>query len=157
MSVFGKLKNENENIVSKTYFMFFVGLCNNINSTYKKYSNGYINIVPVPKSNLKEVKDYDNLIVIDSIKTGKMEPGEVVEIMENQNASSRMLSSHDVSFFEMLKMGKVLGLKMPQNVKIYGIEIKDNETFSEELTDELKEKLPEIINKIYLANRENLQ
>ncbi|MBP7791700.1 MAG: hydrogenase maturation protease [Candidatus Goldbacteria bacterium] len=103
------------------------------------------------------VKDYDNLIVIDSIKTGKMEPGEVVEIMENQNASSRMLSSHDVSFFEMLKMGKVLGLKMPQNVKIYGIEIKDNETFSEELTDELKEKLPEIINKIYLANRENLQ
>ncbi|HPD18846.1 MAG TPA: hydrogenase maturation protease [Candidatus Goldiibacteriota bacterium] len=103
------------------------------------------------------VKDYDNLIVIDSIKTGKMEPGEVVEIMENQNASSRMLSSHDVSFFEMLKMGKVLGLKMPQNVKIYGIEIKDNETFSEELTDELKEKLPEIINEIYLANRENLQ
>ena len=97
---------------------------------------------------INRIKDYDNLIVIDSIKTGKLKIGEVVEIQENKTGSFRMLSSHDISFFEMLKMGKELGYKMPEKIKIFGIEIKDNETFSEKLTDELKDKISEIINKI---------
>jgi hydrogenase maturation protease len=124
---------------------------------HKKLNSAEIDLKPAETAGMdliNVVKDYDNLIVIDSIKTGKMKPGEIVEVMENKNASSRMLSSHDVSFFDMLKMGKEIGLKMPQNVKIYGIEIKDNETFSEELTVELKEKLPDIINEIYLICKE---
>ncbi|MCX7698515.1 MAG: hydrogenase maturation protease, partial [Candidatus Goldbacteria bacterium] len=102
------------------------------------------------------VSGYDNLIVIDSIKTGKLKIGEVVEIEENKQASFRILSSHDISFFEMLKMGKKLGLKMPDKIKIFGIEIKDNVTFSEKLTDELKDKLHGIIEKIEKQIKENL-
>lgn len=94
------------------------------------------------------ISGYDNLIVIDSIKTGKLEIGEVVEIEKNRQASERILSSHNVSFFDMLEMGKKIGLKMPEKIKIFGIEIKDNETFSEKLTQDLNNKILEITDKI---------
>jgi len=95
------------------------------------------------------VTGYDSLVVIDSIKTGKFKPGEVVEIDAKSGLGShRLLSSHDVSLFEAMDMGRKLGAKVPDKVRIFGIEILNNTDFSENLTPELKNTLDPAVRQI---------
>jgi hydrogenase maturation protease len=95
------------------------------------------------------ITGYDTLIVIDSIKTGKFKPGEVVEIdAKSRLGSHRLLSSHDVSLFEAMDMGRKLGSKIPDDVRIFGIEILNNTDFSEKLTPEIEKKLDSIVDQI---------
>ncbi len=95
------------------------------------------------------IRGYDRLIVIDSVKTGRFKPGEVIEIdARGVIGSHRMLSSHDISLFEAIRLGNQLAVHMPEKVKIYGIEIINNTDFGDKLTEELEEKLDDITNKI---------
>ena len=95
------------------------------------------------------ITGYDSLIVIDSIKTGKFKPGEVVEIdAESRLGSHRLLSSHDVSLFEAMDLGRKLGAKVPGKVRIFGIEILNNTDFSEKLTPEIEKELDNITGEI---------
>lgn len=168
MSVFGKLKNENENIVSKTYFMFFVGLCNNINSTYKKYNNGYINIIPVPKSNLKEVKDYDNLTAYLAsnkkwVKVDKMfkklreEKIDMIQylsvLLENWFRVKNILGITSKEFqpnFNILFSDKLI----PVYCSIKNIEIKEDIERKKDFV--VKDTKPERINKTFGADYNSL-
>jgi hydrogenase maturation protease len=98
------------------------------------------------------IQGYDRLIVIDSVKTGRFKPGEVIEIdAKGVIGSHRMLSSHDISLFEAIRLGNQLSVRMPETVKIYGIEIINNTDFGDKLTEELEEKLEGITDRI--ANR----
>ena len=98
------------------------------------------------------IKGHDKLVIIDSVKTGKFAPGEVVEISAERGIGShRLLSSHDVSIFECLEMGRELKHKMPESVRIFGIEIINNEEFGEKLSPEIRENLDAITEKIVKA------
>jgi len=97
---------------------------------------------------LDAITGYEALIVIDSIKTGKFPLGEVVEIDEKGPGTHRVLSSHDISLFEAINMGRRLGAHMPSKVRIFGIEVENNTEFSENLTPALEEKLEEITGRI---------
>jgi len=78
---------------------------------------------------------YDVLIVIDSIKTGTMPAGTVVEIDPGKGTGShRILSSHGISFFDAVALGKKLGTLVPEKIIIFGIEIDDNLSFGTQLT-----------------------
>jgi len=95
------------------------------------------------------ITGYDRLIVIDSIKTGKFAPGEVVEIdAKSRLGSHRLLSSHDVSLFEAVDMGRKLGSKIPEKIKIFGIEIVNNTDFNEKLTPAIEKELDNIVKEI---------
>ena len=92
---------------------------------------------------------YDRLFVIDSIKTGKVEPGSVVKLdFESQIGSHRITRTHDVSLFDCIAMGRELGKDMPSEIQIFGIEIKENETFSEELSPEIENNMERIVKEI---------
>ncbi len=95
------------------------------------------------------IKGHDKVVIIDSIKTGKFLPGEVVEISAERGIGShRLLSSHDVSIFECLEIGKGLKHKMPGSVRIFGIEIINNEEFGEKLSPEIQERVEAITKEI---------
>jgi hydrogenase maturation protease len=95
------------------------------------------------------ITGFDTLIVIDSIKTGKFAPGEVVEIdAKSRLGSHRLLSSHDVSLFEAVDMGRKLGSKVPEKIKIFGIEIVNNTDFNEKLTPAIEKELGNIVKEI---------
>jgi hydrogenase maturation protease len=101
---------------------------------------------------LDVITGFDSLVVIDSIKTGKYKPAEVVEIDAKSGLGShRLLSSHDVSLFEALDMGRKLGAKVPEKVRIFGIEILNNTDFSEELSSEIEGNLDSIVSIITKA------
>jgi hydrogenase maturation protease len=92
---------------------------------------------------------YEKLVIIDSIKTGKNAWGHLYRLeLADLKPSSNFFSSHGVDIASTIKMGNTFGYKMPMKISIYAIEIKDNTTFSEELTPEVEEKLSGIVAEI---------
>ena len=101
------------------------------------------------------VVDRDKLIIIDSIKTGKGEPGQLYELrLEDLKPGMDLSTSHGIDIPAAFALGRRLGYKMPDYVRIYAIEIKDNTTFGEECTPEIAERIPSIV--LQIARKENL-
>jgi hydrogenase maturation protease len=92
---------------------------------------------------------YDRLFVIDAIKTEKVAPGTVVKLdFEGQVGSHRITRTHDISLFDCIAMGRKLGKHMPSDIKIFCIELKENEVFSEQLSPEIEDNMENIVKEI---------
>ena len=98
---------------------------------------------------LEHVADCDKLILIDSIKTGKGKPGELYKLkLEDLNYPLDFASFHGVDIATAFELGQKLGIKLPRHISIYAVEVKDNATFAEECTEEVKERIPFIVEQI---------
>jgi len=103
---------------------------------------------------LDEVTGYDKLVIIDSIKTGKGKPGELYKLtLEDLKPRSDFSSSHGLDIATAFKLGEKLGYPIPKQVSIYAVEVKDNTTFGEECTPELKRSIPLIVRQIIEEER----
>jgi len=103
---------------------------------------------------LDEVTGYDKLVIIDSIKTGKGKPGELYKLtLEDLKPRSDFSSSHGLDIATAFKLGEKLGYPLPQEVSIYAVEVKDNTTFGEECTPELKRSIPLVVGQIVKEER----
>ena len=92
---------------------------------------------------------YDKLIIIDSIKTEKGNPGDLYQLeLRDLKPSMDFTSSHGIGIATAFELGERLGYKMPKPVSIYAVEIKDNSTFAEECTQEVEERIPFITRQI---------
>jgi hydrogenase maturation protease len=95
------------------------------------------------------IKDYDRVIFIDAIRTQEGRPGDVHYFKPSDFRETSHLSSlHDVSFITALKLGHTLNLGLPNDLHIIAVEIIEDMEFSEELTLQLKERYPEILEKV---------
>ncbi len=93
------------------------------------------------------ISEADHLIVIDAVKNGKA-PGSVYRL-EGEDIPERIRaknSLHQVDLLETLTLCQALD-KTPETV-ILGVEPKDIETMSIDLTPDIREKLDEIIQMI---------
>jgi hydrogenase maturation protease len=78
---------------------------------------------------------YDQAIIIDSIKTSKGKPGHIYRLSPESILGSRHTNStHGIDFADMLKLGKRLGMMMPQKIVIFAVEAEDTSTFGEKCT-----------------------
>ncbi|MEW6684661.1 MAG: hydrogenase maturation protease [Candidatus Edwardsbacteria bacterium] len=99
---------------------------------------------------LELMRGYRNLIAIDAMKTGKFPPGIVVELKREDIACAlHLVDSHTIDFFTALELGRKLHpAEMPKKIVIFGIEVSNTTTFSENLTPLLQKKLPEIVRRL---------
>ncbi|MDW8014264.1 MAG: hydrogenase maturation protease [Archaeoglobaceae archaeon] len=99
----------------------------------------------------------DEVIVVDSIKTSKHSIGEVIDVdVENFDRCS-VWSPHYIGIPETLKIMRILDLNPPKKFHIIGIEVSDIYTISEELSNEIREKVNEIVEKVYRKLEEILK
>ncbi len=92
---------------------------------------------------------YDRLIIVDSIKTGEAEPGELHKLeMGALKPSAHLTSLHGVDIATAFELGQRLGYPMPRQVSIYAVEIKDNTSFGEGCTEEVGGKIALIAEQI---------
>lgn len=84
---------------------------------------------------------YDHVFLIDAATGTGGEPGEVREISDGTGAL-HLFTSHGVNFFEILKIGRDSGLKMPEPAVVFGIEIGNATDFGTALTPTLLSALP---------------
>lgn len=98
---------------------------------------------------LDEITGFDKVILIDSIKTDKGTPGDIYKIkIDPTDAKPSLVASHGIDFISALRIGLQFGYKMPEQMYVYAIEIKDNTTFTEECTDIVMASIPEVIQRI---------
>lgn len=101
---------------------------------------------------LETIGPYDRLIIVDSIKTGRGRPGELYSLrLEDLQPTLHLSCPHDINLATALELGKSLGMHVPEEIRIYAIEVEDNQTFSEICTPSVEEAIPRIVNEIAKA------
>ncbi|BCB95203.1 hydrogenase expression/formation protein [Dissulfurispira thermophila] len=111
-----------------------------------------INIIEAYAGGLRlmdELIGYDRAIIIDAMVTGNVKPGSFKVLPLSSLVTTRNIScTHDTNILTAIEFGKMLGLKLPDDITIIGIEAKDVETFAEELTDDVHKAVTIVASKI---------
>ena len=104
---------------------------------------------------LELVEGYERVIIIDSVKTGHSKPGHLYELtLEQIDPSWNFCSTHGIDITMAFTLGRKLGNKLPDKLSIYGIEVEDNKNFGEKCTEEVENRIPEIV--VEIIAREKL-
>jgi hydrogenase maturation protease len=98
---------------------------------------------------------YDALFLIDAMITTESPPGELKFISPDE-VSLPTLASHGFNLLEILKLGKKLGLSVPELKWVYGITIGRSPAFGEEPSPELMKKVEAMASQIAGHIREQL-
>lgn len=99
---------------------------------------------------------YDRVIILDAILTGKNKPGTIYQLpIDDLCSPSQMTNQHFLDVRTSVELGRKIGLTMPETIIIFGVEIKDNTTFSDELTHEVKHALPSLVEHVLHFVQEN--
>lgn len=93
------------------------------------------------------VAGYDQVFVIDAIQDGRHPPGTVVKLEAGEGAL-HLFSSHGMHFFEILQLGKDVGIAVPEVVGVYGVVIGPDCPFGEELSPLLARRQAGIVRQI---------
>ena len=89
---------------------------------------------------------HQRAIIIDAMTTAACEPGTIrrfspSDLQETRNVSS----SHDASLANALETGRTLGMDVPAEVIVFGIEAAVVDIFSEALTGKVAKAVPEMV------------
>ena len=97
------------------------------------------------------ITGYRAVAIVDSIQTGKAAPGFLHELDALALNQLTGRTPHFVGVSETLALGKQLGLPMPEQVRVFAIEVEDPFTLGTALTPALQAALPGIIARIRTA------
>ncbi len=95
---------------------------------------------------LDALAGYERAIIIDAIVTGSNKPGTILrlspgDILQTNNS----VSIHEINLPAALKIGEMLGFRLPSDIIIFAIEAGDIQTFSESLSPEVETAVPEAV------------
>ena len=99
------------------------------------------------------ITGYRAVVIVDSIQTGKASPGFLHELDAPALTQLTGRTPHFVGVGETLALGRHLGLAMPEQVKIFAIEVEDPFTLGTALTPALQAALPGIVQRIAASLR----
>jgi len=88
---------------------------------------------------------YQRAVIVDALIDVQAEVGTVNQVEIQELSSCSFLSFHTAGFHDILTLARMVGLEVPSTIVVYGIAIKEPESFSEELSAELSARLPQIV------------
>ena len=101
---------------------------------------------------MEEMAGYKRAFVVDAMVTGRHEPGTVMPFsLVDFITTRRTVSTHDTDFCLSLEMAHFLGLPIPDDIRFWGVEAQDVDSFSEEMSGPVDAAIPAIVETI-LAN-----
>jgi hydrogenase maturation protease len=103
---------------------------------------------------LDHIAGYRQLIVVDAVQTHRAHPGFLHELELGDLQVLPLMSPHFLGVGEIIATGNKLGLPMPEQVKIFAIEVQDPFTVGTELTPALAGALPDLVARIASAIRQ---
>jgi hydrogenase maturation protease len=95
---------------------------------------------------LSWIEGADKVVIIDSVQTGNEPPGTIYRFTDKELPPSEMfmLSLHDLNLVDTINIGRVVQ-KMPDEIVIYGVEVKRIAEFTIEMTPEVEAAMAEVI------------
>ena len=97
---------------------------------------------------LEPMVGYNKAILIDSMAIPEKSYGDVVKVDVADLKGGSAMARHQIPFKEALDLGYHLQMDLPEEIVIYGINVKDTVTFGEECTPEVASQIHSIINTI---------
>jgi hydrogenase maturation protease len=98
---------------------------------------------------VEAITGYDRAVVVDALSTGRIPPGSVRRLHLSDLADTRTTTcSHDASLPTALETWKRLGMPVPEDLEIWGIEVQEMDTFSELLTEPVARAVPRVATEI---------
>ncbi len=88
---------------------------------------------------LDEIADFDALILVDAVQTGRAPPGTIHACDIADLPQVTATSPHFIGVGETLALGRRLGLTMPQRVRVIAIEVADPYTLGTQPTARVRE------------------
>ena len=100
---------------------------------------------------LELLSGYDRAIIVDAIEAAGTKPGRIYRFgIEALTRTRHSSSPHDVNFATALELGKRLGIPIPGQIVIFGIQVADVSTFSEQCTPEVERAIPRCVRRVLL-------
>ncbi len=98
---------------------------------------------------MDELVGFEKTVIVDAMVTGENEPGTIRSISVSDLVTTKnIISTHDSNLSTALEMGRIIGLSLPSEIKIFGIEAKVVNSFSEELSEEVAKAVPVLVDRI---------
>jgi len=94
---------------------------------------------------LEAVLGASRLIVVDTIVTGSVDPGTVLELKEGDLVGAPGGSPHYIGLFETLELARALGLEVPSEVDILAVEAGDYTTVGGAMTARVTAAVPLVV------------
>lgn len=92
---------------------------------------------------------FDRALVVDAMVTGACPPGTVrCFAPEELGATRNLRCAHDTSLPAALAMGRMLGLSLPEEIRVWGVEAACCEEFGEALTPSVARAVPGLIEEL---------
>jgi hydrogenase maturation protease len=92
---------------------------------------------------------FDRALVIDAMVSGSCPPGSVrCFAPEELGATRNLRCAHDTSLPAALAMGEMLGLPLPEEIRVWGVEAGCCEEFGEELTAPVEKAVPGLVEEL---------
>jgi hydrogenase maturation protease len=102
------------------------------------------------------ISGYEKALIIDAIQTDRNNPGTVLRIELKQYPEYAEPCAHNISFLSSIMLGKQMGLPLPKEIIIFGIEVENIQDLGEGCTPAVKAAIPNcvdmILDELNLAN-----
>ena len=118
----------------------------------KRIQNENVDIVEASLGGLElldPMVGYARVILIDAMPLGDKGVGTLVVCHPEDLGGGSAMARHQVPFHEALTLGRRLGMDLPEEITIYGIQVKDTMTFAESCTEEVNACIPRIVDAIF--------
>ncbi len=87
----------------------------------------------------------DEVIIVDSIQTGKAAPGVIYHLKEDDLPQYQANSPHYTGLLESLQLGRSLELEMAKKVQIIAVETFDCQTLGGEMHPDVRSSVPKVV------------
>jgi hydrogenase maturation protease len=95
------------------------------------------------------ISGYGRLVVVDSVMTGKGQPGDLYRMsLEDLGPAVPVVSPHGAGLASTIEAGRVMGYDLPGEIEIYAVEIENDTEFGETLSPAVEARLPDIVGEI---------
>ena len=101
---------------------------------------------------LDEINGYTHAILMDAANIDGLPPGEIFHFPNVRSQTNDLpdgtggMSSHGMGVLHVLKYADMAGYQVPHIIEIYGIQIKETEYFSEDMTPEVSAGVTKLVN-----------
>lgn len=97
---------------------------------------------------IDRIADYKQVVLIDCIISEKDSFGTLVELSLDDIKGGSAWTRHQVSLHEAIELARKSNIYITNDIKIYGIVVKDISTFSEDCTPVITSSIPVIVEKV---------
>ena len=105
---------------------------------------------------LDEVADFDTVVLVDAVQTGRVPPGHIHECDIADLPQVTATSPHFIGVGETLALGRRLGVSMPQRVRVIAIEVADPFTLGNQPTATVMAAVEQAVERVMVLIRSGI-